>query len=268
MKKIHSTSFPSFVYGPVRSLFVAALVLSTFSSSRAAPPSSGLVAWWRADGNANDSAGSHNGVLLNGMGFTAGISGQAFLGGAANQKVMVPDSPDFQLTSSLSIGMWVNASGNSYTAFMRGDDRPGLDPYALGLNGGGLMGLQITDAANNTKFLSAPLPFNTWVQVTGTLDGSTGDMRLYFNGVLVAQDFTAIRPFGLLTGSNPGIGIGNVPGVNNFPFAGAIDEVILYNRALSPQEVLSLVPEPAAGSLLAVAAALVWWRGRPVRRKK
>jgi hypothetical protein len=151
---------------------------------------------------------------------------------------------------------------------MRGDDRTGLDPYALSLNGGGLMGLQITDAANNTKFLSAPLPFNTWVQVTGTLDGATGDMRLYFNGVLVAQDFTTIRPLGALTGSNPGIGIGNVPGFNNFPFAGAIDEVVLYNRALSPQEVLSLVPEPGAGSLLAVAGAIVWWRGRPVGRKK
>jgi hypothetical protein len=260
MKKLNSSSSLSFVCGPGRSLLVVALVVSTFFSgsraAHAAPPSSGLVAWWRADGNANDSADSHHGVLLNGMGFTAGISGQAFLGGAANQKVMVPDSLDFQLTSSLSIGMWVNASGYSYTAFMRGDDRPGLDPYALSLDGGGLMGLQITDAANNTKFLSAPLPFNTWVQVTGTLDGSTGDMRLYFNGIMVAQDFTAIRPFGPLSGSNPGIGIGNVPGVNNFPFAGAIDEVVLYNRALSPQEVLTLVPEPAVGSLLVLALLL------------
>jgi Concanavalin A-like lectin/glucanases superfamily len=94
------------------------------------------------------------------------------------------------------------------------------------------------------------------VQVTGTLDGSTGEMRLYFNGIMVAQDFTAIRPFGPLSGSNPGIGIGNVPGVNNFPFAGAIDEVVLYNRALSPQEVLTLVPEPAVGSLLVLALLL------------
>src|SRR5262245_39108160 len=125
MRKLNSSSSLSFVFATSRSLFVAALVISTFFSgsraARALPPTAGLVAWWRADGNANDSAGSHHGVLLNGMGFTAGISGQAFLSGAADQKVMVPDSLDFQLTSSLSIGMWVNGTGNSYTAFMRGD---------------------------------------------------------------------------------------------------------------------------------------------------
>src|SRR5437762_4078443 len=96
------------------------------------PPSAGLVGWWRGEGNANDSADSHNGILQGGMGFTAGRFGQAFAGGSF-KRVLVPDSPDFQLTTSLSIGAWVNIQANGYTVLLRGDDRPGLDPYALSM---------------------------------------------------------------------------------------------------------------------------------------
>ena len=64
-----------------------------------------------------------------------------------------------------------------------------------------------------------------WEQVTVTLDGSTGDMRLYFNGNLVAEDFTTLRPFGALDPTmEPGIG--NTP-TYDFPLIGSIDEVVL-----------------------------------------
>lgn len=222
--------------------FMIAIVPGASSPVQAeySPPSVGLVAWWRGDGNADDSAGSHNGTLQGGMGFTTGMFGQAFAGGS-NKRVLVPDSPDFELTTSVSIGAWVNIQANGYTVLLRGDDRPGLDPYALSMDGANNMGFQITDATGAAKSIFAPIPFNVWVQVTATLDDSTGDMRLYFNGNLVAEAFTTIRPFGALDPTqNPGIGIGNTP-TYDFPFMGAIDEVVLYQRALSPSEVMSLV---------------------------
>src|SRR5438105_3251078 len=89
----------------VRFLLVSELIgVSLSVSAQYAPPASGLVAWWRGEGNANDSADSHHGTLVGGMGFTTGMYGQAFQGGPNNRKVMVPDSPAFELTSSLSIG--------------------------------------------------------------------------------------------------------------------------------------------------------------------
>src|SRR2546425_1070113 len=89
-------------------------------------------------------------------------------------------------------------------------------------------------------------------------------MRVYINGVLVAEDFSSVRPFGALDPTRvPGIGIGNVQDLYDFPFLGAIDEVVLYNRALSPAEVASLVPEPSSATLLFPSAGLLWgWSGR------
>jgi amino acid permease len=48
----------------------------TASSAEASP--SGLVAWWKAENNANDSVGGYNGTLYGGTTFTSGKVGQAF----------------------------------------------------------------------------------------------------------------------------------------------------------------------------------------------
>jgi hypothetical protein len=86
-----------------------------------------------------------------------------------------------------------------------------------------------------------------WIHVAGVLDDSADTLSLYTNGVLAAQINTTVRPFGpLLPNQSPGIGIGNVnDGGNNFPFIGEIDEVGLYDRALSPTEINSIYIEHA-----------------------
>jgi RHS repeat-associated protein len=67
-------------------------------------------------------------------------------------------------------------------------------------------------------------------------------MKLYVNGQLASQTNTTIRPIGaLIPGDSPGLGIGNVnDGFNNFPFTGDIDEISLYNRALTAGEIQSI----------------------------
>ena len=90
--------------------------------------------------------------------------------------------------------------------------------------------------------MQTPLIYDQWWHVAGTLDGASGNLSLYTNGALAAQTNTALRPFGpLIASESPGIGIGNVnDGGNMFPFQGDIDEVSLYNRALSAPEVLAI----------------------------
>jgi hypothetical protein len=231
---------------------IASIIFALGSASAATytPPPAGLISWWKADGNANDSVGGHNGTLEGGMGFTTGISGSAFAAGS-NKRVFVPDSPDFQLTS-LSIGAWVNIAQNSWDIFFRGDNRTGLDPYVLALDNNGHVGFGIGSATASDGIQSG-ISYQQWHQVTATLDNATHDMRLYIDGGLVAEKTTSVVPLLALDPSQvPGLGLGNVQDLYDFPLIGSLDEVVLYNRALTPAEVtvLATVPEPTSAALL------------------
>ncbi len=228
------------------------------------PAPAGLVGWWKGDGNTLDSVAGNNGVNQN-INYTNGIVGQAFACDPENYPygtycgIQIADQPAYVLTNSLTIEGWIRPRGNSYAIFWRGDNRPGLDPYALSSPGDGTVGLQITDANGNSVTVGTLLPFNVWTYVAATLDGSSGWMSFYTNGVLAAQTNTSIRPFGdLIAGDSPGIGIGNVnDGFNNFPFIGDIDEISLYNRALTPAEIQSIFNAGSAGKYIAASVAAV-----------
>ena len=214
----------------------------------------GLIARWSGNGNAVDSVGGNNGVTQN-VSFTDGVAGQAFLFAPDNYPwgtycgVQIPDRPVFELTHSLSIECWIRPRSHSaYVIFFRGDHRPGLDPYCLSMDGNQNLVFAVCDSAGNDASVRAPVALGGWIHVAGVLDDNTDTLSLYTNGVLAAEITTTVRPYGkLLKDQFPGIGIGNVnDGGNNFPFAGEIEEVGLYNRALSQDEVNALYAEHEA----------------------
>jgi hypothetical protein len=75
------------------------------------------------------------------------------------------------------------------------------------------------------------LPVNTWTYLTGTFDGTT--MRLYVNGNLVGTLETS-APIDVTDGV---LRIGADHSWPGEAFPGAIDEVRIYNRALSQSEI-------------------------------
>jgi hypothetical protein len=163
--------------------------------------------------------------------------------------VNVPDKPEYALAHSLSIDAWIRPRGDGNVVFTRGDNRPGYDPYTISMDGHHTVVFQIcSDSGENVDVRANDIPYGEWTHVAGTLDGDTGMLRLYTNGMLAAEKETSIRPIGELIGDrSPGVGIGNVnDGFNNFPFVGDIDEVALYNRALSAKEVGAIYAEHAA----------------------
>jgi hypothetical protein len=206
------------------------------------------VTAWSASGN--------HGLLRN-VSLTEGVTGQAFLF-APNSfpwgtytGVQIPDASTYELTNALSIVGWVRPRGDGYVIFFRGDHRPGLDPYCLSMQANHNLRFQISGRSDddNTN-VDAEIPYCVWTHVAATLDGSTGKMSLYTNGLLAAQISTTVRPMGpLLADQSPGIGIGNVSdGGNNFPFVGEIDSIALYDRALSAAEVKASYAEHAASA--------------------
>ncbi len=234
--------------GLIKSLRVSA-------AGRIGRPKEGLVGLWSGEGNAVDSIGGNNGVLRN-VSFTDGVVGRAFTFAPENfpdgtyTGVMIPDQPAYALTHSLTVDAWVRPRGAGCVVLFRGDHRPGLDPYTLSMQGKDTLLFQICGPKGDSDLanVETKLGYCVWTHVAAVLDGDAGMMILYTNGVMAAQAATRVRPFGeLLPDMSPGLGIGNVnDGGNNFPFVGDLDEVGLYNRALSAEEVNAIYSENSA----------------------
>jgi hypothetical protein len=221
------------------------------SPTNCVPAPTGQLAWWRGESNPLDSAGTNHGTTPFGVSYAPGRVGQAFSFNANRTRVSITDNPQFELTNSLTIEGWVRIAGDGGFILFRGDNRPGLDPYALTMGSSGHLSFHIeslTEAFN----LEAPVAYNEWRHVAATFQGENGTMRIYVNGQLAAQTNTSVRPFGKLDPAfEPALGIGNSGGTfHEFAFNGLIDEISLYGRALSQAEVQSIFNAGAAGKCL------------------
>jgi hypothetical protein len=264
MKVIFTSSFSRITATVILGTVACCIMESKLPAAvNCSDPPAGLVGWWRAEGNANDSVAGNNGVMEN-VGFAAGKVSQAFAFDPQNfnpVRISIPDQPAFKLTSSLTIEGWVRPRGAGYCIFWRGDNRTGLDPYALSMQANNVLRFQIQDANNNVAFIDAPLAYDQWWHVAATLDGSSGAMKLYVNGALISQTNTVVRPMGDLDPSrDPALGIGNVgEHFNNFPFRGDIDEIALYSRALSSEEVQAIYNAGSSGKCFVQPVTPVCW---------
>jgi len=203
-------------------------LLGTFTAGLCAdysPPTNGLVGWWRGNGDATDSSGHGFDGTLEGMGFTSGVYGPAFAAGS-RVRVYIPDDPAFAL-NSLTLGAFANANSAGYNIVGRYDNRPGADPYTIGMDvNNGRFAFQIQDLDNNAATLESPSPMalGQWMHYAATLDGDLHEMRIYINGRLVAATVTTVTPgLALNPGLVPGLGIGNVQDTFDFPFESSFD---------------------------------------------
>jgi hypothetical protein len=111
----------------------------------------------------------------------------------------------------------------------------------------GVADVTFTDAAAATPASFAHVVFVA--QNTG--------VSLYVNGALAGTDST-VSP---LSRWVIGAGALNPDGTTVDPLTGAIDELVIYNRALSPTEIAvhaTAVPEPGVWSILTLGGLLVW----------
>ncbi len=197
----------------------------------ATPVLPGRVNWWPADGNATDVVGGNNGTLINGAGFGPGILGQAF-NFSGNQYVQTLYPVPFG-SNNFSVDLWVNFNSKpGSNTFIADDNGPGCtDKWILGLNGGVLsFHINTSPSCVGIGFFSqyrwSPNP-HQWYNLAVTRN--TGNITIYVNGVRVSSEITSST-------SNPTvpltIGSGESGGVD-----GLIDDVQIYNRALTASEI-------------------------------
>lgn len=202
---------------------------------------SGLVGYWTFDGadvsgtTAYDRSGSgNNGTLTNGPVATQGKVGQALDFDGTNDYVATTDY-SFSNAQAFTMSVWFKAdtvSGNQ-VIFSKATYE-----YNLRLTGSTLAFSYWDTGALNEIDLYSNVQANKWYQISVTYDGS-GIAYMYVNGVQVDSDTDIVDAFQNKTDVfqiGGGYHISGSPGYLN----GQIDEVRIYNRALSAGEIQSL----------------------------
>ena len=215
----------------------------------------GLVGHWRMDDGtgstiAADSSGRGNvGTLHQLDANTAWVSGRSLgaLQTAHAGWVEVALTPSIDaIVDAVTVSAWVNQEGgigspdNFGTALSRQIGTTEDQYYHLSLFFDGRPTLFITTGPGSYVSPGAPdpVPQNTWVHVAGTYDGAT--VRLYVNGAEVANQpltgrFAHDRTPVILGGNG-----NDASGVPTELFPGRIDELMLFGRALGPDEIAQL----------------------------
>jgi hypothetical protein len=218
-------------------------------------PGTGLVGYWNfneaSGATTPDSSGNNNtGTIVGATRTTSGWAGGALDFQSGNAHVAIPNTPTLgQLTNRLTLAAWVypTSVGNGLTTLLHRSNAAGtfynFTLYAR-VTSGGINGVPYFHINwNNNSALDAgesaqgslALPLNQWSHLAATYDGAA--MQLYLNGVLRGS---ASLPNGAIPPSAQPIWIG-ANGLFGHPFRGRIDEVRIYNRALSPGEIQALM---------------------------
>jgi hypothetical protein len=214
--------------------------VSANSGQVAATPTRDLVGYWKFDEASGflaiDSSGNNNtGTLVNAPGRVAGKLGPgALLFSSANQQyVTVANASSLNSpVRAITLAAWVNAAdwGGNRRILQKGNSD---NQYRL-LAEAGVLKFHL----NGVDTLTASLPpIATWVHLAATWDGST--MTIYTNGVPQAS---AGAGGTIVTTSDPlAIARKNGSGVSGDYFNGRLDDVRIYNRALSGLEIAMLM---------------------------
>ncbi len=202
----------------------------------------------------------HVGTFNNATWTAAGKYGAAFTCNGSNAWVTIPHHPQFDLTTGATLMAWVYPTALSgYRTVIMKETSNGAcyylysGPGDLVMGGGGFGGSYRETSGGNA------LPLNTWTHLATTFDGTT--IRVYRNAVLVS---TLASAGSFDTSANPLRLGGNLTWGEWW--AGSIDEVRVYNRALSATEIATDRDTPlVAGPTAPVMATVTPPQGSTVR---
>ncbi|NDA64561.1 MAG: LamG domain-containing protein, partial [Chitinophagia bacterium] len=217
-------------------------------------PTSGLVGWWGFNGNAQDGSGNGN----HGTVYLASLTSDrydspnsAFLFDNGPDKITVPSNNSNQISSSFTISTWIKTmpasygTGNEYHSIIQKWGNSGDASYMLGIHPNGKPFFYTHNSNSIGQYTSTGvhsdsiLSLDSWHQLTFTYQSGIG--KFYLNGVLNKVDSQMLSPMitsqSILFCSNESY-IGYYPSA--LAFEGKLDDIGIWNRALTPQEITNL----------------------------
>ena len=229
---------------------------------------SGLVAAYSfnegAGTTAADSSGTGNtGTIVNAVWTTSGKYGNALVFNGKNALVTIQDAASLHLTTGMTLEAWVNPFAippanciptstcywmdvihkDSDRYYIEASSNQNGEPEAGGIFVRPWTFLHFrTRSGKHVVFGPSALPLNTWTHLAFTYDSAM--IRFYVNGVLVAS---SPETFSITTSTNP-LCIGGDPTQGQF-FNGIIDEVRVYNVALTAAQIQTDMATPLASTI-------------------
>ena len=217
-------------------------------------PSNGLVGYWPFSGNANDESGIGNNGTVNGATLTTdrnGNANSAYSFNGTSDFINIANSPSLSPTTSISLCGWIksrstipfdriiNKSHNiaqnysTYQLITRNVSLNATPGFTLRFGTGNS---QLSNDYLYSGDNIGNVYFDNWQFIVGTWDGTT--MKFYQNGILISSTART----GLLNYTNGDLqfGKGNVGTVQPQFYKGEIDDIAIYNRALSQTEITSM----------------------------
>jgi Concanavalin A-like lectin/glucanases superfamily len=216
------------------------------------PLPSGAVSWWPAEGDAQDILDGNHGTLQNGATFAPGKVGAAFSLDGVDDYVDAGNDGSLMPTSAITIEAWFKTGAAS--------DTPAI-VYKHGLPADRSYGLQIRDpsfkpdffvvSGGTTRNHLGPTDVNddAWHHTAGVFDGATLRHELYIDGAVVNNTpptYNSIDVSTVAVWFGGGAGDSSTAPNTAF-FDGLLDEITIYDRALSAAEIQGIFLADGAG---------------------
>ncbi|HEY0978765.1 MAG TPA: LamG-like jellyroll fold domain-containing protein [Flavobacteriales bacterium] len=225
-------------------------VLALMQASAQVPgdiPANGLVSWWSLAGDAVDEANAHNGT-----GYSTysgpdrnGIADAATVFGFGSY-IAVPGNTAFNTGTGMTVAAWVSLLDPSANQKIMGRTNYSFNSgFILGVDGAAL-NPEVWDASGTPyTFSGGSISTEVWTHLAITWS-SNGELIGYINGEEVGSVATAAAGIGA---NNEPMIIGGSPWSQSplyFATNGSIDDVGLWNRALSEEEIAEVVASGTA----------------------
>ena len=240
-----STAFPT------RALTAAVFTLlawaaTPFTTQAQLPdylPTEGLVGWWPFNGNAHDESGNGNDGVVNGSILSTPDRGGSLnsaydwsnsnSGLSSSSYISIPNlSPQFT-SGAISISIWVMKYPNPLFQ----DPRIfSIGEYGLVFNGYS-SSIKVFIGLGLDSFTD-PLEEDNWAHIVYTSQGASGESYFFLNGILIHQRDT--EPSLFICDPNLPWEFGRKSISGFIGFGGKLDDIAIYNRALTPEEITAL----------------------------
>ncbi len=217
-------------------------------------PSNGLVGWWPFNGNANDESGNGNHGTVNGATLTSdrnGAAGKAYSFDGVNDNIIVNDNDNLDLINDFTVSSWFNLSSNNSSGGInmilakRSNNIPDINGAFGGYgiwdvndgSGRQVVCLQASSNAGTQNYPSSngDVHKDKWYHFVASYNKSNDTLKYFLDGQVV---FSKRLPLGIVN-TIYNLSIGSISNVWYF-FNGSLDDIAIYNRALTQQEITAL----------------------------